>query len=160
MKKHYKFLLPFVLLLILGCASQFNPVSNTFINTKESYYTVWNSPIRGGGSGYSIYIVLDEKLDLNISQIEIQGIYFKDKYSALKYQKPGLYQGFIKNKATNTNTLQMEGALRKQPVEQAVTEDIPFKLIGQEAVIVYKLKNVLKHVKIELREKQTLEVPM
>ena len=159
MKKHYKFLLPFVLLLILGCASQFNPVSNTFINTKESYYTVWNSPIRGGGSGYSIYIVLDKKLDLNISQIEIQGIYFKDKYSALKYQKPGLYQGFIKNKATN-NTLEMEGVLRKKPVKEDVTEDIPFKLTGQEAVIVYKSKNALKYVKIELRKKQTLEVPM
>ena len=104
-------------IMILGCASQFNPVSNTFINTKESYYTVWNSPIRGGGSGYSIYIVLDKKLDLNASKIEIQGIYFKDKYSALKYQKLRLYQGFIKNKANN-NTLEMEGDLRKQLVEQ------------------------------------------
>mgnify|MGYP006135201081 CR=1 FL=1 len=147
-------------IMILGCASQFNPVSNTFINTKESYYTVWNSPIRGGGSGYSIYIVLDKKLDLNISQIEIQGIYFKDKYSALKYQKPGLYQGFIKNKATNTTTLQMEGALRPQPEKEAVTEDIPFKLIGQEAVIVYKSKDVLKYVKIELHKKENFDLPM
>ena len=145
--------------MILGCASKFNPESNTFINTTESYYTVWSSPIRGGGSGYSIYIVLDKKLDLNASKIEIQGIYFKDKYSALKYQKLRLYQGFIKNKANN-NTLEMEGDLRKQLVEQAVTEDIPFKLTGQEAVIVYKSKNALKYVKIELRKKETLEVPM
>ena len=54
----------------------------------------------------------------------------------------------------------MEGALKPQPEKEVVTEDIPFKLTGQEAVIVYKLKNVLKHVKIELRKKQTLEVPM
>ena len=79
--------------------------------------------------------------------------------SALKYQKLRLYQGFIKNKANN-NTLEMEGDLRKQLVEQAVTEDIPFKLTGQEAVIVYKSKNALKYVKIELRKKETLEVPM
>ena len=146
-------------IMILGCASQFNPVSNTFINTTESYYTLWNSPIRDGGSGYSVYIVLDEKQDLNASQIEIQGIYFKDKFSTLKYQKPGLYQGFIKNNANN-NTLEMEDTLRKPLEKEAVTENIPFKLIGQEAVIVYKSKNVLKHVKIELRKKQTLEVPM
>ena len=147
-------------ILILGCASKFNPESNTFINSTESYYTLWSSPIRDGGSGYSIYVVLDEKQDINTKHIEIQGIYFKDKYCTLKYQKQHLYQGFIKNKATNTTTLQMEGALKPQPEKEVVTEDIPFKLTGQEAVIVYKLKNVLKHVKIELRKKQTLEVPM
>ena len=147
-------------ILILGCASKYNPESNTFINTTESYYTLWNSPIRDGGSGYSVYIVLDEKQDVNTKQLELQGIYFKDKYCPLKYQKPGLYQGFIKNKSTNTITLQMEGTLSKQPEKEAVTEDIPFKLIGQEAVIVYKSKDVMKYLKIELRKKETLEVPM
>ena len=147
-------------IMILGCASTYNPVSNTFINTTESYYTVWNSPIRDGGSGCSIYVFLDKKQDINFKQIEIQGIYFKEKYSALKYQKPGLYQGFIKNKATNTTTLQMEGALRPQPEKEAVTEDIPFKLIGQEAVIVYKSKDVLKYVKIELHKKENFDLPM
>ena len=146
-------------IIILGCASKFNPVSNTFINSEESYYTVWSSPIRGGGSGYSIYVVLDPKLDLNSKQIEIQGIYFKEKYSALKYQKPGLFQGFIKNTASNNNP-EMEGDFRNQTAKEAVTEDIPFKLVGQEAVIVYKAKNALKYVEIELREKKTLETPM
>ena len=146
-------------IIILGCASKFNPESNTFINTTESYYTVWSSPIRGGGSGYSIYVVLDPKLDLNSKQIEIQGIYFKEKYSALKYQKLGLYQGFIKNK-TNHNLLETDGGLRTQTVKTEETKDIPFKLVGQEAVIVYKAKNALKYVKIELLKKKILEAPM
>jgi hypothetical protein len=146
-------------IMILGCASKFNPESKTFVNTTESYFTLWNSPIRGGGSGYSVYIVLDKNLDLNAAKIEIQGLYFKDKYCTLKYQKQHLYQGFIKNKSNN-NTLEMEGDLNPQSIKEDVADDIPFKLTGQEAVIVYKLKNVLKHVKIELREKQTLEVPM
>jgi hypothetical protein len=146
-------------IMILGCASKFNPESKTFVNTTESYFTLWNSPIRGGGSGYSVYIVLDKNLDLNAAKIEIQGLYFKDKYCTLKYQRQHLYQGFIKNKSNN-NTLEMEGDLNPQSIKEDVADDIPFKLTGQEAVIVYKLKNVLKHVKIELREKQTLEVPM
>jgi hypothetical protein len=146
-------------IMILGCASKFNPESKTFVNTTESYFTLWNSPIRGGGSGYSVYIVLDKNLDLNAAKIEIQGLYFKDKYCTLKYQKQHLYEGFIKNKSNN-NTLEMEGYLNPQSIKEDVADDIPFKLTGQEAVIVYKLKNVLKHVKIELREKQTLEVPM
>ena len=146
-------------ILILGCASKFNPESKTVINTTESYYTLWSSPIREGGSGYSIYVVLDEKQDINTKHIEIQGIYFKDKYCTLKYQKQHLYQGFIKNKSNN-NTLEMEGDLNPQSIKEDVAEEIPFKLTGQEAVIVYKVKNVLKHVKIELRKKQTLEVPM
>ena len=146
-------------IIILGCASKFNPESNTFINTTESYYTVWSSPIRGGGSGYSIYVVLDPKLDLNSKQIEIQGICFKEKYSALKYQKPGLLQGFIKNTASNSNP-EMEGDFRNQTAKEAVAEDIPFKLVGQEAVIVYKAKNALKYVKIKLHKKESLETPM
>jgi hypothetical protein len=146
-------------ILILGCASKFNPESKTVINTTESYYTLWSSPIRDGGSGYSIYVVLDEKQDINTKHIEIQGIYFKDKYCTLKYQNQRLYQGFIKNKSNN-NTLEMEGDLNPQSIKEDVAEEIPFKLTGQEAVIVYKVKNVLKHVKIELRKKQTLEVPM
>jgi hypothetical protein len=146
-------------IMILGCASKFNPESKTVVNTTESYFTLWNSPIRGGGSGYSVYIVLDKNLDLNAAKIEIQGLYFKDKYCTLKYQKQHLYEGFIKNKSNN-NTLEMEGYLNPQSIKEDVADDIPFKLTGQEAVIVYKLKNVLKHVKIELREKQTLEVPM
>lgn len=151
----------FCFIMILGCASKFNLESNTFINTTESYYSLWNSPIRGGGSGYSVYVVLDENLDLNSKQIELQlqGIYFKEKYSALKYQKPRLYQGFIKNK-TNHNLLESDGGLRNQSDQKEETKDIPFKLVGQEAVIVYKVKNALKYVKIKLREKKTLETPM
>ena len=149
----------FCFIMILGCASKFNLESNTFINTTESYYSLWNSPIRGGGSGYSVYVVLDENLDLNSKQIELQGIYFKEKYSALKYQKPRLYQGFIKNK-TNHNLLESDGGLRNQSDQKEETKDIPFKLVGQEAVIVYKVKNALKYVKIKLREKKTIETPM
>ena len=146
-------------IMILGCASKFTLESNSIINTKESYYTLWNSPIRGGGSGYSVYIVLDKNLNLNASKIEIKGLYFKDKYCTLKHQKQHLYQGFIKNKSNN-NTLEMEGDLNPQPLKEDVAEDIPFKLTGQEAVIVYKVKNVLKHVKIVLRKKNVSEVPM
>ena len=145
-------------IIILGCASKFNLVSNTFINKIESYYTVWNSPIRGGGSGYSIYVALDPIFDLDTKQIEMQGIYFKEKYSALKYQKPGLFQGFIKNKVSN-NTLEMEGNFRNKTSNKALIDDIPFKLVGQEAVIVYKVKNALKYFKIELRKKKSLDVP-
>ena len=146
-------------IMIMGCASKYNLEPNTIINTKESYYTEWSSPVRDGGSGYSIYIVLDKKLDLNTIQIEIQGVYFQDKYSALKYQKLRLYQGFIKNKSSSS-TFEMDGEMRPPSDKEDVNEDIPFKLTGQEAVIVYKVKKVLKYIKIGLHKKETLEVPM
>ena len=146
-------------IMIMGCASKYNLEPNTIINTKESYYTEWSSPVRDGGSGYSTYIVLDEKLDLNTKQIEIQGIYFQDKYSALKYQKPRFYQGFIKKKAS-TNTFEMEEGMSPPSDKEAVNEDIPFKLTDQEAVIVYKVKNALKYIKIGLHKKETLVFPM
>jgi len=146
-------------IMIMGCASKYDLESNSFINTTESYYSVWNSPIRDGGSGYSIYVVLDEKLDLNASQIEIQGIYFKDKFSTLKYQKPGLYQGFIKNKI-GSKSLEMEGVLKNNTVKEKEIEKIPFKLTDQEAVVVYKENAIQKYTKINLRKKETFETPM
>ena len=53
----------------------------------------------------------------------------------------------------------MEGGFRKQTTKEEVTEDIPFNLVGREAVIVYKVKNALKYFKIELRKKKSLDVP-
>lgn len=44
--------------------------------------------------------------------------------------------------------------------KEAVNEDIPFKLTDQEAVIVYKVKNALKYIKIGLHKKETLVFPM
>jgi len=152
-------LVPIVIGMILGCASKFILESNTFINATESYYKVWNSPIREGGSGYSIYLVLDEKSDLNTNQIEVQGIYFKNEYSTLKYQKESLYQGFIKNE-TNSESIEMDGALKNHTIKEKATQKIPFKLTDQEAVVVYKQNTIQKYVKIDLRKKETLEVPM
>lgn len=151
-------LVSIVIGVVLGCASTFKLEPNDFINTTESYYTLWNSPVRGGGSGYSVYIVLNENLDLNANKIEIQGLYFKDKYCILKFQKLHLYQGFINN---NNSIPEMEDASPSlHPLKEDDVEGLPFKLTGQAAVIVYKVKNLTKYVKIELRKKETLEVPM
>lgn len=152
-------LVPIVIGVIMGCASKFDLESNSFINTTESYYSVWNSPIRDGGSGYSIYIFLDEKLKETTKLFEIQGIYFKDTYVNLKHQNTSLYQGFIKNKI-NSRSLKMDGAIKNSSVKEKEIEKIPFKLTDQEAVVVYKDKGSLKYTKINLRKKKVLEAPM
>tara|TARA_B110000114_G_scaffold175300_1_gene204717 strand:- start:88 stop:252 length:165 start_codon:yes stop_codon:yes gene_type:complete len=54
----------------------------------------------------------------------------------------------------------MEGGFRKQTTKEEVTEDIPFNLVGREAVIVYKVKNALKYFKIELCANKMLKAPM
>lgn len=152
-------LVPIVIGVILGCASKFDLESNSFINTTESYYSVWNSPIRDGGSGYSIYIFLDEKLKETTKLFEIQGIYFKDTYVYLKHQNTSLYQGFIKNKISS-RSLKMDVAIKNSSVKEKEIEKIPFKLTDQEAVVVYKDKGSLKYTKINLRKKKVLEAPM
>ena len=88
-------------------------IPTTFVNSAKSYYTAWNSPIRGAVSRYSIYVVLDTKLDLDIKQIETQGLCFKDKYSALKYQKPGL----LKMKSAKI-ILKWKGVLENKPLKK------------------------------------------
>jgi len=152
-------LAPILIGVILSCACRFNLEPNSFINTTESYYTVWNSPIRDGGSGYSIYLVLNEKSDLNTNQIKLQGIYFKNKYTDLKYQKSNLFQGFIKDDA-KPKSIEMRRLNNNPKIKEKGTQKIPFNLLNQQAVVVYKDNTVQKYVKIVLCKKETLKVPM
>ena len=155
----FNFLGSIVLVMMSACAPNFNLELNTIININESYYSVWNSPIRDGGSGFSIAIILEDKLDLNKMQIEVQGIYFKDNYCDLKFQKLKLYQGFIKKKDSITN-FEMEGSIKNDVDEKRIPKKPPFALKNQEAVVVYKAKNIQKYIKIQLQKKSTSETPI
>ena len=142
-------------ILILGCASKFNPESNTFINSTESYYTLWSSPIRDGGSGYSVYIVLDKNLDLNTKHIEIQGIYFKDKYCKLKSLGDQKYQCSIlmnENRETNFSPPIVLGTSK--------IEKSPFTIEGDDAVVVYIENKKRKYIKITMLWKKMQHLPM
>ena len=84
----------FLLVCLLGCSNQFKIEKNSSLTVKEFYYQEWVSGLKGGGSGYNIFLFLD-KNSMN-SDFQIQGVYFREKYCKLKSQGDNKYQGFIK----------------------------------------------------------------
>ena len=49
----------FLLVCLLGCSNQFKIEKNSSLTVKEFYYQEWVSGLKGGGSGYNIFLFLD-----------------------------------------------------------------------------------------------------
>ena len=129
----------FLASIFLGCANTYKLEKKSELNFTESYYKNWSSGVKDGGSGFNIYLSLDNSN--NDKNIKIEGIYFKEKYTNLKPQGDNKFQGFIKDGVSNE-------------------VEIPFKLKENEAVISYLVKEKLKYVKINLTKKSTMDFPM
>ena len=154
----FNYLSFFFLFVLIGCANTYKLEKKSILNFNESYYSLWSSGVKGGGSGFSIYLMMDKNSNLDKKDVKIQGIYFKEKYTTLKYQELGKYQAFIKADS-NSDKLELESNIKDEKVE-VKNEKIPFVLKDNEAVVSYLIKEKLKYVKIELTKKKTMDFPM
>ena len=92
----------FLLLTSIGCSNQLNLEKHTDLVFKESYYQSWVSGVKGGGSGLIIFLTLGDSSSKNI---QLEGIYFKDKYSKLTSKSDLKYQcTILKNENRETNS--------------------------------------------------------
>ena len=147
-----------ILIFLLGCANSYKLEKKPELNILESYYKIKNSGVKGGDSGYSIYLMLGEDANLDNKNINIKGIYFKEKYADLKYQTLGKYQTFIKEN-NNSDRLESESNL-KESIEEVKEDKIPFDLKDTEAVISYVMNEKMKFFKVVLEKKKTMDFPM
>lgn len=146
-----------ILIFLLGCANSYKLEKKPELNILESYYKTKSSGVRGGDSGYSIYLMLDENTNLDTKNIKIKGIYFKDKYADLKNQGLGKYQTFIKQ---DNNTDSLEPVFNSKKSVEIQEEKIPFVLKDTEAVISYLQNEKMKFFKVALTKKKTMDFPM
>ena len=155
--KKYKFLSFLVIAVIMGCANTYKLEKKSNLNFTESYFKSWSSGVKDGGSGYSIFLLLDKNFDLKNNKTEIKGIYFKEKYASIKAQGENKFQAFVKD-GSIVNVIVEKG--KKEIVETKDDEKIPFELKENEAVISYLVNDKNKYVKIILNEKKTMDFPM
>lgn len=148
----------FFVFALFGCANTYKLEKKSILNFNESYYSSWSSGVKGGGSGFSVFILLAENSNLDKKEVKLQGIYFKDKFTNLKHQGLNKYQAFIKA-ASNSDKLESESDKKESSVE-IKNKKIPFVLKDNEAVISYLSKEKLKYVKIILTKKKTMDFPM
>ncbi|SDS33749.1 hypothetical protein SAMN05216503_2735 [Polaribacter sp. KT25b] len=153
-----KFLNFLLLFILIGCANSYKLEKKSILSFNESYYSPWSSGVKGGGSGYHVYLLIDENINLIDKNIKIEGVYFKGKFANLKLQELNKYQAFIRENS-NSDMLEFENNL-KNKTEETKTEKIPFVLKDNEAVISYVTKGKNKYVKIKLNKKQTKGFPM
>lgn len=125
----------------------------TIENTAQpkAYYQKWVAGVQGGGSGMDVVIhkslVGDKKLD---------SVYFRNKAVALE-QKNNNFIGYFKGDANHfvheENTTSQENIIEN-------TEDFPFNLAQNEAVISYTKGTTVKYIKLEgLLKKQSPDYP-
>ena len=145
-----------LLMMISCCSNKFHLEKKSSLTFNESYYSKWTSGVQGQGSGFTIYLVINKSVDISNKNIKILGIYFREKYSTLKYQGSNRYQGFVKN---NEN-LKVVSPDSKITVINNEDEKIPFSLKKNEAVVSYKINEKQKYVKINLIQKQGTSFPM
>jgi len=143
-------------LMLMSCSNKFYLEKKPILSFNESYYSKWTSGIQGGGSGFNVYVIIDKNIDVSKKDIEILGVYFKEKYCTLKYQKSNPYQCFIKNK----ENLETNSPDNKVVKNNDIDEKIPFSLKGNQAVVSYKVKRKQKYTKITLIKKETMDLPM
>ena len=149
-----KLLSIFFLIVLSGCANTYKLEKKSVLNFTETSYISWFSGVKGGGSGFSVFLKMDERDNLNNKNIELKGVYFKEKYADFKLQGLGSYQAFFKRKGGS-------GRLPIKAKKEVVkVEKIPFVLSGKEAVVSCLINGKQKYVKVILTKKKTKGVPM
>lgn len=154
-KKFYSFLLMFAFLF--GCASSKMKLEDKpLIKIKEAYFSKYSSGIKGGGAGFNIHISTKEELPQNE---KLSGIYFKEKFANLKFNKPNVYTAFIRTKKPEETNLDVINSSKENKNALEISkDDFPFELKSNEAVLVYIIKEKKKYFKILLK-KQNAGIP-
>ena len=144
----------FLLLFSIGCSNQFKLEKKSILTFEESYYQEWVAGVKGGGAGLNIFLKLKESV--NNTKVQIEGLYFREKYCELKFQGAKKYQGFIKTNQNNKPNISDNSVV----VEETEIKKIPFTLEKDNAVITYKENGKQKFFKIVLNKKETQHFPM
>lgn len=149
----------FFLIVFFGCANTYKLQEKAVLNFSELSYSSWSSGVKGGGSGFNIFLKID---NLENNKTELKGVYFRGKYASLKLQGIGSYQAFFKqNSNSNSDKLEVDAHVDNK-VEIIEEDKIPFVLSADEAVISYLDNKKLKYTKVVLTKKkrQRLDFPM
>ncbi len=110
----------------------------------EAYYQDWVAGVKDGGSGTNVHIIFSEK----DAGVVIQNIYFRNHILEAKgnVNEPNHFVGYLKN------DMQRDVVMDADPMKEAqntLTQNIPFKLEDNQAVVEYWFGGKKKFYKIE-----------
>lgn len=117
---------------------------------KEATCQEWVAGVRGGGSGISISLLIE---DFDTSKIKIDSIYFRN-YKAQLSKRGTNYVAHIKTDLNNREDIILHKNAQNEYGNQppVLESSIPFNLSNKEAVISFTEKKKLKYLKILLTQ--------
>ena len=119
-------------------------------NIEKATYQEWVAGVRGGGSGISVVIIIDDK---SASKIEFDSLFFRDQKEKLHRSTSKLVAHFKTKINTREDIILHINQQQEYGNQPPVIENrIPFDLTTKEAVISFKEKNEVKYVKILLTQ--------
>ena len=145
-----------IISLTSSCASNKIKLEDyPLVNITEAYYTTWVSGVNGGGSGLNLHLTV-AKEDINKRLI---GLYFRNSYTNLKFNKPNIYTGFIRtSEKTETN---LDLLVIKKPIKPYKENDykLPFTIKENEAVLVSLVHKKKKYFILTVKKKESMDFP-
>ncbi len=147
------------LLIVVGfsqCASTKRLEDKLPLEIGVVYSQHWVSGVRGGGSGYNLFIPIKS----NPNKIVLDSLYFKGKRVKLEQKNASVFVGRFKTEANHKHDIIMSsdplaeygntvpGLSKKTPFELNDTECV-VSYQGGNKVLYYKISNVIKKTSTE-----------
>lgn len=135
-----KNILVILVVFLMGCKSnKFALEATSIFAIKEAYYTVTPAAIQEGNSFATVTLAFENYEELK--NIELLGIYFREKYALLKTKNKVTYQASI--------------ILPKD--KEQIQEKIPFKIQSNEIVISFKESGKQKYLLHKIQSKDSFD---
>lgn len=147
------------LLIVIGfsqCASTQKLEGKLPLEIGDIYYQHWVSGVRGGGSGYNLFIPILS----NPKKIVLDSLYFKGRQVKLELKNASVFVGRFKSEANQKRDMVMSS----DPLAESgnlvpeIPKNIPFKLNDTACVVSYqkgnktlyhKISNVIKRASVK-----------
>lgn len=137
------------LLIVVGfsqCASTQKLEGSLPLEIGDVYYQHWVSGVRGGGSGYNLFIPIKS----NPKKIVLDSLYFKGRQVKLELKNESVFVGRFKSEANQKHDIIMSS----DPLAESgnlvpeIPKNTPFKLNDTECVVSYQKGNKTLYHKI------------
>ncbi len=117
------------------------------ISIGEVYYQEWIAGVKGGGSGFNIYIPIES----NPNNIILDSVFFKGKQVKLEHSNNSISIGRFKTSVNQKQDIIMSSNRLAEYGNKVpeLTKKSPFNLNEDECVVSYKFKNKVRYFKID-----------
>lgn len=135
-----------LLAVFTQCASSQNTEKTSPMKLTDAYFQKWNSPIKEGGSGFLVYLPIEESSD-----IQLEYAYFKGKKIKLERKaREAVYVGKYGSRAKKKNLIMSSDPKEEYGNElPELPEKIPYELKEGECVIEYTKNGEKGHFKLD-----------